>query len=559
MSRVMLISEEDEHKTLILAQQITRHIPQATICGIVYVTRARFVSCSGSGPRLFSSTLGCWLFGLIHGGRPKKSNSFIPDLRCPIGECRGINWNILSTQHIDNPEVFRYVNQGRPDLILTFQVRSIPSNIAVLANRGTVQGVLTHVKGNSDEPSLCSKVQADLRRHIEIRHITRNGEDLLLDFDLSPQPLDSATSLELKSHLILRDLLVQSAAAVVQHSEVKPSHRVRAWAAEMIPSCFRPHRCSPADTILYQVPPLRIRPKWKLCIYSLFLLSPFIVLRNWFRRLRRQHPIVFLNSHLVSDREHRMSLPTEAFYCVVRFLKRHYRIVSLSEAVRLLKSGNIQEPTVVLTFDDGYEDNFVNLRAVSEEMGIPVVLFVSSDPVTGRREFAHDYERGLKGFRALSWNQIRYWAADTTEFQSHTCSHFDCGSSDAVLLQQEMFWSKRILEEQLGSHVTSLAFPFGKPENMSPAAVTIAQQTYDHFFSCFGGENYPNRFADHKHLFRKHLSGNSWECELALQGVFDILEPLGASIRIGLKRLLARHLHTSPAKRLDMSAGQESE
>ena len=33
----------------------------------------------------------------------------------------------------------------------------------------------------------------------------------------------------------------------------------------------------------------------------------------------------------------------------------------------LLKSGSINEPTLVITFDDGYEDNFVNLRAVSEE------------------------------------------------------------------------------------------------------------------------------------------------------------------------------------------------
>jgi len=231
-----------------------------------------------------------------------------------------------------------------------------------------------------------------------------------------------------------------------------------------------------------------------------------------------------------------MSLPTEAFYRVVRFLKGYYRIVSLSEAVRLLESGNIDEPTVVLTFDDGYEDNFVNLRAVSEETGVPVVLFVSSDPVTERRGFAHDYERGLKGFPALSWDQIRYWAADGTEFQSHSCSHFDCGSADEVLLEREMVRSKRILEEQLGGPVTSFAFPFGKPQNMSAPAVAIAGQTYDHFLSCFGGENYPGQPRNLKHLFRKHLQGNAWESELVLQDIFEISVPWRTLIRSSRRR-----------------------
>jgi len=559
MSRIMLISEGAEHRTLLLAEQITRHIPEATICGIVYVARAGFFSRLGSGLRLVLSNVVCWVFGLLHGGRPKRS---ISDQHRPVGTRQGCNWKVLSTRDIEDPEVAKFASQTAPDLIITLETTHIQSKIALSPSLGTVQGRVSHVNRNGDKSLLRARPQTDWGLNIRIKHFTRSGEDLLLDFDLGPQALDSPTGLELKSQVILRDLLVQSTATILRERESKPSDRVRAWAAEMVPSCFSPHRHSLTDKIKIQVPPLRVRSNWKLCVYSLFLLSPFIVLRNWLRKLRRRHPVVFLNSHLVSDREHRMSLPTEAFYCLVRFLKRHYRIVSLSEAVRLLKSGNIGEPTIVLTFDDGYEDNFVNLRAVSEETGVPVVLFVSSDPVTERHEFAHDYDRGLKGFRALSWNQIRYWAADGTEFQSHTCSHFDCGSSDEVLLRREIVWSKRTLEEQLGRHVTSFSFPFGKLNNMSPIAIAMAERTYDHCFSCFGGENYPNRCENHRHLFRKHLAANPWECELELQGVFDILEPLRALIQIGLKSLAAKHLQsgTSPTKNnLDGSALRESE
>jgi len=557
----MLISAGAEHRTVLLAQQIARHIPEATICGIVYFARTGFLSRLGRGLHRIGSTVGCWVFGLLHGGRPTRSNPSILDPHCAVGTLQGCNWKVLATPDIENSQVFEFANNVIPDLIVTLETTNIPSRIAFLPHLGTVQGAVSHVNRNSDKGSLRARSQTDRRLSISIKHVTRGGEHLLFGFELGPQVLDSPIGLELKSQVLLRDLLVQSATALVQQRESKPSDRVWAWAAEMVPSCLTPHRYSVSNKVKDQVPPLRVRSNWKLCVYSLFLLSPFIVLRNWLRKLRRRHPVVFLNSHLVSDREHRMSLPTEAFYCLVRFLKRHYRIVSLSEAVRLLKSGNIGEPTIVLTFDDGYEDNFVNLRAVSEETGIPVVLFVSSDPVTERREFAHDYDRGLKGFRALSWNQIRYWAADGTEFQSHTRSHFDCGSSDEVLLRQEIVCSKQILEEQLRGYVTSFSFPFGKLKNMSPVAIAMAERTYDHFFSCFGGENYPSQCENHRHLFRKHLPANSWECELALQGVFDILEPLRASIQIGLKSLAAKRLQSGASvtkSNLDVCAGRES-
>src|SRR4029077_5563433 len=119
-----------------------------------------------------------------------------------------------------------------------------------------------------------------------------------------------------------------------------------------------------------------------------------------------------------------------------------------------------------------------NLRAVSEEMDVPVALFVSTDPVTLHRQFAHDFSRGLLGFRALTWNQIRYWSAEGAEFHSHTCSHYDCASTDEDSLRKEMTDSKRVLEEQLRKSVTAFAFPFGKLKNMSGPAIDIAARTY---------------------------------------------------------------------------------
>ena len=47
-------------------------------------------------------------------------------------------------------------------------------------------------------------------------------------------------------------------------------------------------------------------------------------------------------------------------------------------------------PTVAITFDDGYAENFVNLRAVTEETGLPIGYFISTEYISSGREFAHD-------------------------------------------------------------------------------------------------------------------------------------------------------------------------
>src|SRR5262249_24346875 len=102
------------------------------------------------------------------------------------------------------------------------------------------------------------------------------------------------------------------------------------------------------------------------------LAVPRVMVRNWKRRADRTFPVSILFHHLVTDRHHRLGISTEHFLRHVRFLQKHYDVVSLEEAIQMLESNAIHRPTVVLTFDDGYQDNFVNLRAVVEQTASPV-------------------------------------------------------------------------------------------------------------------------------------------------------------------------------------------
>jgi peptidoglycan/xylan/chitin deacetylase (PgdA/CDA1 family) len=334
---------------------------------------------------------------------------------------------------------------------------------------------------------------------------------------------DGPLGFRLKADLIADDLLTEAAAGMKSGSTTQAAEQVKQWTSQILSPYLGQ---LPALTAATSRPTSHAfcRSRLRLYLESVLLASPFVMVRNWFRRARGRYPALILAYHLVSDREHRMGISTERFWRQVRFLKRHYRIVGLSDAVRLLHSGEIRVPTVALTFDDGYADNFVSLRAVANEADIPVSIFVTTQPVSLHKEFQHDVANGERGAFPLSWDQVRWWSRRGAEFGSHTRTHANCGTSETAALREELLGARADLEREVGSSVPFFAFPYGQRETISDEATRVAQSTYGHFLSSFGGENLPHEAGNHVHLFRKPAYTEPWELELDLQSVFDLVD-----------------------------------
>jgi peptidoglycan/xylan/chitin deacetylase (PgdA/CDA1 family) len=66
----------------------------------------------------------------------------------------------------------------------------------------------------------------------------------------------------------------------------------------------------------------------------------------------------------------------------IEYLKQHFQIVRFEEEWAELK-----KPAVVLTFDDGYSDNFFEALPVLEKLGVPATFFVSTGRIGSGREF----------------------------------------------------------------------------------------------------------------------------------------------------------------------------
>jgi peptidoglycan/xylan/chitin deacetylase (PgdA/CDA1 family) len=339
-------------------------------------------------------------------------------------------------------------------------------------------------------------------------------------------PYDDLASLALKAHVVGNDLIVRSVADYARGTVRRETQQGegRMFRAPGAPQLAAYTAELAARRARYR--PFRSRPALKLLLKSALLL-PRIALRNWRNRACGAFPVTILFHHLVTDRAHRMGISTAHFLKHVRFLQQFYDVVSLKEAIARLASGRVARPTVVLTFDDGYRENYVNLRAVTEETGVPVTLFVSTDHVSRALEFEHDHASGISGFAPLDWAQLAAMRDQGFEIGSHTRTHFDCASEDPRDLAREIVASRRDLETQLGGTVEYFSFPFGLPENVSGAAARLAAQTYAYVFSAAGGDNVVSTDRAVSHLKRWPHPADLWELELIVQGALETPLPFG--------------------------------
>lgn len=70
-------------------------------------------------------------------------------------------------------------------------------------------------------------------------------------------------------------------------------------------------------------------------------------------------------------------LPTGLFEQQMRFLRKHYRVLSLASACRELESGGGPQPAVVVTFDDGYSDLYTQAMPILQRYEIPATIYLT--------------------------------------------------------------------------------------------------------------------------------------------------------------------------------------
>jgi peptidoglycan/xylan/chitin deacetylase (PgdA/CDA1 family) len=68
----------------------------------------------------------------------------------------------------------------------------------------------------------------------------------------------------------------------------------------------------------------------------------------------------------------------KSFSMQVEYLKKHFEVIFLSEAVECMRKGGIKYPTAVITFDDGYQNNFEVAFPILCRERVPATIFLTT-------------------------------------------------------------------------------------------------------------------------------------------------------------------------------------
>ena len=102
-------------------------------------------------------------------------------------------------------------------------------------------------------------------------------------------------------------------------------------------------------------------------------------------RRARHHTLIF---HRVLATPDPMS-PNEPtapwFDRLMGMLAANFEVIGLAEALRRAETGALSGPTVSITFDDGYADNFSVALPILQRHGLPATFFVASGFIDGGR------------------------------------------------------------------------------------------------------------------------------------------------------------------------------
>jgi peptidoglycan/xylan/chitin deacetylase (PgdA/CDA1 family) len=306
------------------------------------------------------------------------------------------------------------------------------------------------------------------------------------------------------------------------------------------------------------------------------------------RNFQERDLLLVLNYHRIGNPDEDsfdpgvFSASADEFNDQISYLKRRASLVNLQEALAFV-NGTIREKAgrcrVLITFDDGYLDNYDIAFPILQSHGVQGVFFLATsmvgschvpwwdhiaylvrtarkrrfslhypvdlvvdvdkngfakslrdvlslykrpenaDPVLFIRELGKETEgEDLPGTlrRFINWDEAREICGAGMAIGSHTHSHHVLSQLSLKQQYEELSQSRSILKEQLGLEADVLAYPVGSTTSFSDQTQMLAQELgYRAAFSFHGGTNVQGKAAPYD-VKRIGVGGQSW-CRFQVQ------------------------------------------
>ncbi|WP_158087554.1 polysaccharide deacetylase family protein [Anaerovibrio sp. JC8] len=158
-----------------------------------------------------------------------------------------------------------------------------------------------------------------------------------------------------------------------------------------------------------------------------------------------------LNYHQINPTEKNpLTVPTDDFAAQMAYLERNgYNTISPDQLHGFLVDGTpLPEKPILITFDDGYEDNYQYAYPILKEHNMKAAIFLVSD-FMGRFD------------NYLVWDQVYEMSENNIYMGSHTLSHFELTPLDHGELVNQLTGGKLAVEWKTFKFCEYIAYPGG--------------------------------------------------------------------------------------------------
>ncbi|MCA9875826.1 MAG: polysaccharide deacetylase family protein, partial [Anaerolineales bacterium] len=147
-----------------------------------------------------------------------------------------------------------------------------------------------------------------------------------------------------------------------------------------------------------------------------------------------------------------LSTEPEMFRQQMAFLAENgYTTIDLYDlSLAIVNKLTLPDKPIILTFDDGYLDNYENAFPILQEFGFTGTFFIITDFV----------DQQLPGY--VTWEMLQEMAAAGMRIESHSKNHPDLTGKDRDFLIWQMLGSQETLAAHLGYTPRYFCYPSGR-------------------------------------------------------------------------------------------------
>lgn len=186
---------------------------------------------------------------------------------------------------------------------------------------------------------------------------------------------------------------------------------------------------------------------------------------NWWRPRTKGIPTLMyhkIGDSPIASQLKKLWVSENDFRKQMLYLKKHnYTSMTFSELEKA-ETGLAEMPAkpVIITFDDGYANNYELAYPILKELGHKGNIFLVYDTID-RHNAWHNPETE-PWLRMLTWDQVlAMQESGVVEFGSHTMGHRNLTTIPLEEARWELFESKARLEGKLGRRMVGFAYPYG--------------------------------------------------------------------------------------------------